>query len=358
MYLSGWASAARGADTKQYWSKRSVSANSMAPLVSILIPAFNAEKWIDQTIQSALDQTWPRKELIIVDDGSRDGTLSHARRYACGMVKVASQQNRGASAARNHALALAQGDYIQWLDADDILASDKISLQLLTRQEERRDRTLLSSGFGEFFFEPQKARFTAHDLWQDRLPVEWITVKFLESTNWMVPCTWLVNRELTNLAGPWDERLSLDDDGEYFCRLVSKSEHVMFISGAKSYYRMSNMSSVSKGASHKAYESLLLSTRLCLGYLRALEDSEKTRSACLSYLQSLHYLFYAENAPFALTLNSMAEELGGRLTPPTLRREYSVIRKLFGWKSALRAKRKIRMIKLRARMVRERLSIG
>jgi len=89
----------------------------MAPLVSILIPAYNAERWIGETIRSALAQTWPRKELIIVNDGSRDRTLEVARQFASGNVLVVTQQNQGASAARNKAFELCQGDYIQWLDA-------------------------------------------------------------------------------------------------------------------------------------------------------------------------------------------------------------------------------------------------
>jgi glycosyltransferase involved in cell wall biosynthesis len=54
----------------------------MTPLVSILIPAYNAEAWVGQTIKSALNQTWPRKEIIVVDDGSTDGTLVVARQFA------------------------------------------------------------------------------------------------------------------------------------------------------------------------------------------------------------------------------------------------------------------------------------
>ena len=84
----------------------------MKQLVSILIPAYNAEAWIADTIRSAITQTWPRKEIIVVDDGSTDQTLAVARRFASKEVAVVTQKNQGASAARNHALSLSQGDYI------------------------------------------------------------------------------------------------------------------------------------------------------------------------------------------------------------------------------------------------------
>src|SRR5436309_10735842 len=90
------------------------------PLVSILIPAYNAERWIADTVRSALAQTWPRREIIIVDDGSRDQTLQVAQQFASKNVSVVAQENQGASAARNKAFELCQGDYIQWLDADDL----------------------------------------------------------------------------------------------------------------------------------------------------------------------------------------------------------------------------------------------
>src|SRR5277367_1684780 len=100
---------------------------AMKPLVSILIPAYNSEQWIGYTLQSAIAQTWPRKEIIVVDDGSRDRTADEARRFASKQVVVVTVENQGAAAARNHALKLSQGDYVQWLDADDLLGPDKIS---------------------------------------------------------------------------------------------------------------------------------------------------------------------------------------------------------------------------------------
>src|SRR5437868_14667996 len=102
----------------------------MKPLVSILIPAYNAGPWIGDTIRSALDQTWPRKEIIVVDDGSGDQTLQVARQFASKNVSVVTQENQGASAARNRALSLSRGDYIQWLDADDLLSPNKIAKQM------------------------------------------------------------------------------------------------------------------------------------------------------------------------------------------------------------------------------------
>src|SRR5271154_7166784 len=105
----------------------------MKPLVSILVPAYNAEAWISDTLRSAISQTWEPKEIIVVDDGSTDQTLSVARRFQSEQVLILSQKNQGAAAARNRAFSLSHGDYIQWLDADDLLAPDKIAKQMELR---------------------------------------------------------------------------------------------------------------------------------------------------------------------------------------------------------------------------------
>src|SRR5579863_1910517 len=124
----------------------------MKPRVSILIPAYNAEKWIADTLRSAIAQTWSWKEIIVVDDGSTDGTVEVARRFASKRVAVVSKENRGAAAARNDALRLCQGDYIQWLDADDILAPDKIERQLTALRESDSRRILFSAPWAFFHY--------------------------------------------------------------------------------------------------------------------------------------------------------------------------------------------------------------
>src|SRR5213076_983877 len=137
----------------------------MTPLVSILIPAYNAKRWISDTIRSALAQTWPRKEIIIVDDGSFDQTLAIANQFASPNVLVVTQPNQGASAARNKAFELCQGDYVQWLDADDLLSPDKVAKQMEASNRFGSERTLFSCAWGQFYYRIDKATFTSTSLW-------------------------------------------------------------------------------------------------------------------------------------------------------------------------------------------------
>ena len=130
----------------------------MRNLVSILIPAYNAEKWVADTIRSAINQTWPNTEIIIVDDGSTDNTLAIAKTFESATVKVISQENTGSAEARNRALSYAQGDYIQYLDADDLLSADKIAIQMKKAEGGADSKVLLSGAMAKFFFRYKNKR--------------------------------------------------------------------------------------------------------------------------------------------------------------------------------------------------------
>jgi glycosyltransferase involved in cell wall biosynthesis len=305
----------------------------MKPLVSILIPAYNAEQWIADTIRSALAQTWPRKEIIIVDDGSRDQTLQVARQFASGDLSVIPQENQGAAAARNKAFELSQGDYIQWLDADDLLAPDKIEKQMEAAQQHGQ-RRLFSSGWGYFIYRPSKAKFIPTPLWCDLTPIEWLLRKWEQNLH-MQTATWLVSRNLTEAAGPWDKRLLNNDDAEYFCRVILASEGIRFVSSAKVFYRITDSSRLSYvGRSGRKLEAHLLGMRLQIDYVRSCENSERVRAACLDHLQRCFVYFYPERADLVKELEELAATLGGRLEAPRLSWKYLWLQKLFGWPTA------------------------
>ena len=306
----------------------------MKPLVSILIPAYNSEGWIADTIQSALQQTWPRKEIIVVDDGSRDCTADVARQFASKEVLVVTKQNEGAAATRNHALSLSQGDYIQWLDADDLLSADKIECQLAALGDTDSRRILLSSPWGYFNYRTSRARFIANSLWHDLSPTDWLVRKMGENLH-MQTATWLTSRELANAAGPWDTRLLSDDDGEYFCRVLMASAGTRFVPQGRVFYRVTPSGRLSRiGASDKKKNAMLISMKLHIQYLRSLEESTRVDKACIHYMQTWFEHFYPERPDIVAELQAIAGELGGRLDEPRLRWKFAWMKPLFGWKTA------------------------
>src|SRR5208282_57063 len=306
----------------------------MKPLVSILIPAYNAEEFIADAIRSALAQTWRRKEIIVVDDGSRDGTAGVAQGFASQDVVVVSKENQGAAATRNHAFQLSQGEYIQWLDADDLLASDKIELQLAALGETDDKRILLSSSWGRFWYRTKRARFVPTSLWQDLTPVEWLLRKLGEH-HYMQTATWLTSRELTEAAGPWDTRLHFDDDGEYFSRVLLASRGTLFVPEARVYQRVVPWSRLSYiGSSEKKKDAMVISMKLHIHYVRLLEESDRVRNACLAYMQDWYVHFYPERPDLMAELQALAAELGGHLEEPGLGWKYTWMKPILGFKTA------------------------
>jgi glycosyltransferase involved in cell wall biosynthesis len=304
------------------------------PLVSILIPAHNAGEWLADTLRSALAQTWERKEIVVVDDGSSDETLEIARRFESNSVRVFTQTNQGAAAARNQAFLLSKGDYIQWLDADDLLAPDKIEQQLAAPREGESKRILLSSAWAYFNYRTERASFVPTAMWQDLSPVEWLLRKMGENLH-MQTATWLTSRELAEAAGPWDTRLLSDDDGEYFCRVLLASEGTRFVPDSKVFYRITQSGRLSHiGASDRKKDAMLIGMKLHICYLRSLEDSERVRKACLAYLQNWYSNFYPERPDIVAELQSQAAQLQGHLVEPRFSWKYAWIKPVFGWKAA------------------------
>jgi len=310
----------------------------MTPLVSILIPAYNAEKWIGETLRSAINQDHPRKEIILVNDGSTDNTLAMAKSFESASVKIVHQPNAGGPAARNAALAHAQGDYIQWLDHDDLLAPNKISAQLREQERVQSDRILFSCPFATFYYRTGKAKMYHGPLCRDLKPLEYFFIKFSGNT-YFQSSSWLVSRRLTEMAGLWWNLRSPDDDGEYFCRVVAASEKIRFVPEARCYWRVGNDGSFSEAwkKSTAARETTFQSMRRCIEHFRKLEDSEASRAACLKFLQDRVVYFYPGSKEIANQMQGLARELGGVLSPPPLSWKYQWIDAFFGAHTAKRA---------------------
>lgn len=305
-----------------------------APTVSIVIPCYNAEPWVAATLESALAQTCPDKEIILVDDGSRDRGLDVARSYVSRGVTVIAQANRGAAAARNRGLEVARGEFIQFLDADDLLAPDKIERQLAVARAQG-PLSLLSGQWGRFEQTIAATQFRPEALCRDDDPVDWVVTKF-EQNAMMHPAAWLVSRELARRAGPWDERLTLDDDGEYFTRVVLHATSVRYCADALSYYRSNLATSLSQRQSPAAWDSALLAIELSIEKLLAREDSPRTRHAAASALQRFVYESYPGSVAQHPRVQARIQALGGTELPPEGGGRFQLARRLLGWRLAKR----------------------
>jgi hypothetical protein len=208
-------------------------------------------------------------------------------------------------------------------------------------------------------YRPYRAVFVPTALWCDLCPVEWLLRK-MQQNIFMQTAVWLVSRELTERAGPWDTGLSTNDDGEYFCRVLLESENVKFVRDARVLYRMSGCNRLSHiGLSPTKQESDFRSIRLQIGHLRAREDSERVRRACLNQLRTSLSLTPARTDIACLAVQ-LAAELGGELHLPTslLSRKYSLVETLCGLGTAIRVQAFVRLLKCSAARRVDRMRYG
>jgi glycosyltransferase involved in cell wall biosynthesis len=308
-------------------------------LTSILIPCFNAARWLAATLESALAQTDTPCEIIVVDDGSTDHSQRIARGYEARGVRVVAQANAGASAARNRALREARGDYLQFLDADDLLSTGKIASQVALLAV-RPPGTVASCAWGRFTDDPAQARFVDDAVFRDFAPLDFLLLA-AETGAMMHPSAWLVPRAVAERAGPWDESLSLNDDGEYFCRVVLASAGIAFCAdaAARSYYRSGLPGSLSRQRGPRARASQFHSLELTDRHLLAAEDSPRTRQAVASQWRRFVHDFFPQPADLLRRAEDRAIALDGReLCPPPMGPKTAALARVIGWRNTWRLK--------------------
>ena len=182
----------------------------MQPLVSVIMPAYNTEKYIAESIQSVLDQSYTNWELLVVDDGSTDQTAEIVRAFAAkdGRVKYLFQQNGGQSKARNTGIQNAGGSLLAFLDSDDVWLPEKLQLQMRTMVATKVD-VVYSNGF--VIYEPGAASGPSD------FPIIAGSVEgpkmfdLLLLLNFIPVQSVVLRREVFDKAGPFDESLLCED---------------------------------------------------------------------------------------------------------------------------------------------------
>ncbi len=228
----------------------------MASLVSIIIPLYNGEMFIAETLQSALNQTYPWIEVIVIDDGSRDKGPDIVEKFPVQMIR---QKNRGISAARNVGIKKAKGDFIALLDQDDLFKSHKIESQVafLNNHPEYSLVFTPEERFGSD--EPARRissrhmkRKTKGDIFTD-----------IYKSNYITPDSALVRRSVFDTTGLFDESLPICEDHDFFIR-VSYHGLVGFIEEPLTEYRWHDKNTSKLWASKMPFVELELYNRYLL----------------------------------------------------------------------------------------------
>lgn len=238
------------------------------PKVSILIPCYNSEKYLGETLQSCINQDYSNIEIIIVDDGSTDNSYEVAERWAnkYEIIHLYSQQNSGVCRARNYALKLSTGEYVVYVDADDIISPQMISSQVNVLETED-DFTIATSAWGRFYSSTSDFRLENQKVYKDYENPVCLIEDLLNGGMFGLSC-YLTPRRLLILSGEWNEDLTINTDGEYFIRVLSNASKIKHSHGGFLYYRSNNLDSISRCTPNVSKgKSLLNSYELIYSYL-------------------------------------------------------------------------------------------
>lgn len=310
-------------------------------LVSIIIPVYNKASFIKETLESALEQTYLNTEIILIDDGSSDGSFEilqeYYQKYPDKIVLI-DQENQGVSAATNKGIEAAKGDYIQFLDADDLISPDKIANQIKLL-EAQPFSTIASCEWRIFKDTLKQSQSMPYSVFQNFDSGLDLLLRFWNHQEMMAISSYLTHRSLIEKAGAWDESLTINQDGEYFTRVLLHADKVVYDSEGKVYYRTPGESNVSQQKTEKAMKSLLESYRCYEREVLKFEDSPGVRIALKKVYQKFIYDVYPQYPHLIKAAESHIKNLGISQKTYIGGPKFQTLSKFLGFKNALRLKR-------------------
>lgn len=263
------------------------------PKVSIILPVYNVERYIEECLTSVIQQTYKNIELILVNDGTKDDSVVLAQNvlsHWTGDCRIVSQKNSGACAARNNALKLATGDYFIHLDADDRIDSELIATQIecLRRYGFDNRKIAVCKWVGLEDNTICMSDKISHDY---DCPSDLLIDMYINHLC-IYPHCYMVSRQLIEKAGLWDTTLVQDEDGDFFSRIIAQAESIIYNARSVAYYRFGNMSSQSKEVSEKAINGFVDTAIKKSKLLLSISSSHRVNDAVYELVSLKPKLYY------------------------------------------------------------------
>ena len=228
-------------------------------MISVIVPVYNAEKYINRCIDSILCQTYEDFELILVNDGSKDSSLAILREYEATdrRIKVIDQPNKGVAGARNTGLKAATGDFLLYVDADDWI--EKNAIKIAFEQSNNADIVFFGSDNAS---NPEKVKTSIkieREIWdQERQMLEFMKHKRMTGMLWNK----LIRRSLTKGIS-FNEKTGYGEDAEFLWQVLKKSKK-MVVTNEILYHHVLEQTSISHlSFSDKKYSAIPMWESIC-----------------------------------------------------------------------------------------------
>ena len=307
------------------------------PTISVVIPAFNAARFITDAIESVLTQSFHDLEVVVVDDGSDDETAEMVRRINDPRVQFIQQENQGQSVAINTGVENSKGTYIKLMDSDDWINPTHLESQLSAIQG--RQDLVASCRWGYFvenFANPLVKEEHSNQDYDSGL--EWLVDSLTKDAGMMGGWMWLIPRNLWLKTGGYHLDLSYcpNNDFQFSISLLLESAGVRFANDAIYSYRKGVSNALSGQSNRNAMASIFAATDMGTSLLLAIEDSPRIRKICADRFQKWLFRFYPEYPDIASETENKVKQLGGSSLEIQGGIILKILKPLIGWKGVRR----------------------
>jgi len=306
------------------------------PLVSIILPLHNAAAFIEETLESCFKQSYTNIEVIVVENGSNDGSYELVKSIPDPRLKLYQIDRASAAKARNYGFGKSNGDYLMFLDADDVLEPHKVAYQIKALQEKPQG-WVASCAWAKFENKITEAQIKEQAVWRTSQPLEWL-VSASMGGGMMIPGCWLIPRLLIEKVGDWDERLTLHDDGEFMCRVLLAAKGQVFVEDTAVYYRQVNNSLSRQNQSYTAAQSALWVAESFEKEMLSFKDTKTIKQAVAQNYYRVLYEFYPKYPQIIKAAKQHLKSLEVRYIPEVGSENFKMMVSLIGFYNALRVK--------------------